>query len=769
MEKLKDRIKILQIRSGIIKTVLLQTVFALTGFLFGGISFAGGISPFATGFTAGVPYTYLLASAIGSAAGYAVFFGLIDCLRFVTAIFIICLLRLSIDTKLEKNKVLLSSALMSLLITFAASLCVFLAVGESGTFIIMCLCESLISCAFACFTVRASSVPEKVKNKAVINSADTAAAVFFLCVLLLSLDRFTVAGFSAARMTGYFAVMLFAFSKKEAASAVAGICCALALGFNEEHPELMCAYILSGIATGTVSAHGKLPVASSLVLSSLLAVILRGTAETAVISVTEAVIPAVIFACIPKKHITAFPEILMPLNREINISEKEDSAFILKRSAKAVKDIARSVEAVTEFLGKSAKNSPNNLSLAVKEDICKECTKYSFCWNNCEDITKKAFTDAERSVMKNERLLYDELPERISLICRMPEKLADSFNRAYCMHLSRLVAQSEIADIKKAAALSFFCAGELLEDAAENISSPLRRDSGTEAALFPFFTSKEFEVNGINALISPEGKRTVQVYCRRVPLISDMPSLLEEMYELTGTVYLPPVADEYSKEGTVLSFCEEGKLRIDYHTAAHTGANEKYSGDTVKCFYDGTGYFYTVLSDGMGSGARAAVDSVMTCILLSRLMRAGFSPENALSAVNCALLVKAEEETLSTLDILRLNLNTGKAEFFKAGAAFSVIKKAEKTLVVEKSSMPLGILSDTAFQKSEIMLGNNDTVFIISDGAAVITPTGFKELINSNKTADAKKLAELAKEKALTLSPAGKHDDITVTCIKIKT
>ena len=82
--------------------------------------------------------------------------------------------------------------------------------------------------------------------------------------------------------------------------------------------------------------------------------------------------------------------------------------------------------------------------------------------------------------------------------------------------------------------------------------------------------------------------------------------------------------------------------------------------------------------------------------------------------------------------------------------------------------MPLGILSEAVPQKSETTLGSHDTVFIISDGAAVISPSDFKELILNNKNASTEELSEKAIEKALENSPAGKHDDITVVTIRIK-
>lgn len=765
MEKLKEKLITANIfNTELMKSFALQALSLFGGFIFGGISFAGGLSPFGTGFIAGVPFTYLISASVGAAGGYALFFGLLDSLRFIAAVFVICLLRLGLEQKAE-GKTLLSAGLSALIISFVSSLGVSLALGESAIFIIMCLSESLISCAFACFTVRAVTVPEKLRTGLHINTADTLAAVFFAAAVLLGGDRFGIFGFSLSRITAFFAIMLFAVMKKGTASALAGICCALALGFNEDRPEAMTAYLISGLSSGLLSLHGKIPVAASIVLSSLLAVILRGQADTAMISISEAVISALLFAAVPKKTLMSLIKTVTPEN---STAENNAAVFALKRSAKAVRDIASSVEAVTAFLGKSTDKTKEKLSLTVKEELCSTCPKYEFCWINNEALTKKAFAEAENKVRENERLLYDDIPERITLLCKSPARLGEAFSRAYSMHIAELLALNEINDAKKTAAKSFLCAGDLIEDAVKTLDSPDKRDTETEELLSPFFEKKGFSLHGLHAAVNSCGKKAFQLYAGNVPLISDMNTLLEEIYELTGTLYLPPVVDEYSKEGTVLSFTEEGEYSVEYHTASHTGAGEKYSGDTAKCFYDGTGYFYAVLSDGMGSGGRAAVDSVMTCILLSRLMRAGFSPEAALGTVNCALLLKSGEETLSTLDIMRFDINSGKAEFFKAGAAFSVIKKRDKTLIVEKSSMPLGILTDTLFEKSEIELSAGDTIMIISDGAAVIPPTMYKEILTVNKTAEPKRLAEAAVEKALALSPIGKHDDITVTCIRIR-
>lgn len=769
MEKLKKRLNMLKTGNiPIIKNVILQGTVLIINFLFGGISFAGGISPFATGFTAGVMSKYMISASVGAAIGYAVFFGVFDSLRFVAAICLILLLRLGFEEKLTKHKMLFS-VLVAIITSFIASLAVFIAVGGENSYLILCFSEALISGAFSCFTVRISEVAVLRKKGAYFAPTDIISTVFFGCILLLSLERLSFFGFSPARFIAYFIIMMFALCGKESASSIAGICSAITLGFNEQHPQLMLSYILTGLITGLTGVYGKVPVALSLIVSSVLSLILKGSAETALTAMAEAALAGVVFVALPEKLLFSAVNAVLPLSRDTFSEEKGRSLrFILKRSAKAVRDISSTVCSVSKVLQKTDKPKIEDIPSQVREDICKGCTKYDFCWNKCKELTQKAFDKTNKTLFENEKIITEDLPDRLTIVCRMPDKISESFNRVYYEYLAKLVARQEIFDAKLSAARQFYSLGAILDDASENLCNIPDSDPQQSLSLMPVFREMGFSVAGISAYTALNGKSTLQVYCENVPVLRDTEKLLENIYEVTGKYYQTPVADEYSKDGTVLSFCEETRFTAEYHASSHTGAGEEFCGDTAQCFFDGTGNFYVVLSDGMGTGSRAAVDSVMTCSLMSRLMRAGFSPECALEAVNCALLVKSGDETLSTLDIMKLELETGNVTFYKAGAAFSVIKKSEKTLVVEKSSMPLGILGETAFEKSEITLSDGDIIFIISDGAAVIPHITFKELIQNNKNADTKILSGKVVQKALEMSLSGKHDDITVVCVKIK-
>ena len=71
----------------------------------------------------------------------------------------------------------------------------------------------------------------------------------------------------------------------------------------------------------------------------------------------------------------------------------------------------------------------------------------------------------------------------------------------------------------------------------------------------------------------------------------------------------------------------------------------------------------------MLSEIRGVVDGNLAAELTARLLKAGFTAELAARLVNVALALKSEDESGATLDLISVDLYTGTARLFKAGAA----------------------------------------------------------------------------------------------------
>ena len=122
------------------------------------------------------------------------------------------------------------------------------------------------------------------------------------------------------------------------------------------------------------------------------------------------------------------------------------------------------------------------------------------------------------------------------------------------------------------------------------------------------------------------------------------------------------------------------------------------------------------LSDGMGSGEKACGDSERVIELLERFLEAGFSKSMAVEMINSTLVVRAEEQNMSTLDICDIDLYDGTVEFLKAGASYTFIKRDDYVEPVFSAALPLGIFyqMDTEIQTRRLQEG--DYIIMLSDG-----------------------------------------------------
>ncbi len=120
-----------------------------------------------------------------------------------------------------------------------------------------------------------------------------------------------------------------------------------------------------------------------------------------------------------------------------------------------------------------------------------------------------------------------------------------------------------------------------------------------------------------------------------------------------------------------------------------------------------------ILCDGMGTGRPAAVDGNLAAELTARLLKAGFTAELAARLVNVALALKSDEESGATLDLVSVDLYTGTARLFKAGAAPGFLVHGGKARAVGEASLPMGILGGVSGQSRVVHLAAGDYVVLV--------------------------------------------------------
>lgn len=151
--------------------------------------------------------------------------------------------------------------------------------------------------------------------------------------------------------------------------------------------------------------------------------------------------------------------------------------------------------------------------------------------------------------------------------------------------------------------------------------------------------------------------------------------------------------------------------------ASIAGEREDVSGDTAIAFESADGHFYSMISDGMGSGKEAKETSSLVADFMSRALE--FSPEGqtVLKILNHTVRHK-HRECSATVDLFSVDLYRGDAEFLKSGAAASYVKRGSSIFRIKSKTAPLGLMKNVDAERIKIDLEGEDYIIMLSDGIA---------------------------------------------------
>ncbi len=216
---------------------------------------------------------------------------------------------------------------------------------------------------------------------------------------------------------------------------------------------------------------------------------------------------------------------------------------------------------------------------------------------------------------------------------------------------------------------------------------------------------------------------------------------------------------------------EPGRYRVT--TGWASAAKERVSGDTAAVLPLPGGRVALVLSDGMGTGSRAAGDSAATVRYLERLLTAGFAVDVAVKTVNSLLLLKLPEESFTTVDMAVIDTATGEAEFLKVGAVPSFVKRQREVATIKAASLPVGIMQQVEIEPVRWLVAPGDVIVLVSDGVVEVPGRGGERdawlagFLRRLPDCPPQELAERILRQAAELAGPYPRDDMTVLVARV--
>ncbi|MBR5140269.1 MAG: SpoIIE family protein phosphatase, partial [Clostridia bacterium] len=225
---------------------------------------------------------------------------------------------------------------------------------------------------------------------------------------------------------------------------------------------------------------------------------------------------------------------------------------------------------------------------------------------------------------------------------------------------------------------------------------------------------------------------------------------------------------EYFRRGDMALFKAMGAAAYSAKCATSRGVGRRgeVSGDSALYFSTDT-EFYSVISDGMGSGRAARESADLVTAYLSDMLSAGVSQSSAISSLS-AILRSREGESTASVDIFSLDLVRGDATFVKCGAAPSFVKRGSSIFRMRSESAPIGLLASIDAEKIRVEIKPGDIVVMLSDGVAscVEDSAWLLTFMSENDPIDLQKYADEIIKRAALHRPDG--DDMTVSVIKVE-
>lgn len=200
--------------------------------------------------------------------------------------------------------------------------------------------------------------------------------------------------------------------------------------------------------------------------------------------------------------------------------------------------------------------------------------------------------------------------------------------------------------------------------------------------------------------------------------------------------------------------------------------NERISGDNFSMEEYQQSQVVMMIADGMGSGEQACRDSQAVIEFMERFLEAGFQKEKAFAMVNGAIASQNGCCNLTTLDICDVNLLTGEAEFIKAGAAPSFIRRGRRVDEISADTLPLGSMEALSPLTQGMRLADADMLVMVSDGISdAVGNEGadrLKEVISRSRTSNPKEMSDHILQYAINCQGGRIRDDMTVLACSVK-
>jgi len=757
----------------------------IVGFLLGRAGMLEGMSPFAAAFFGVVLY---LRRELAFWAAMSVVAGSFWALEPLPAL--ICA-EVAIIYLLYRGLVLYEKAELSHapVVVFAGTLLVRLfdtLLGDNPTWLpyVLTLVEAGLAFILTMLFIHALPVLTRSRKTTQLRHEEWVGIAILLACVLTGMTGWTVYGIAVVSVLTRYFVLLAAFVGGPALGTSAGVVAGMILSLSNMGAVSEIGLLaFGGLMAGLIREGGRAAAVFGMILGTSVLALYDGDSAVTMTS-TWATVAASALLLLTPRSVTESISRYVPgttnyaqNQREYAQKVRDLTAERVERFSEVFRQLSRSFRQITQA-GEDARQSKDvdHFVSAVQERACNSCHRRGTCWEGQFFQTYKLMTDMMSAIEAEPELKAGHMPKAWSRVCVKTPQVLDIMKRQYDTYRHDLHWRQQLQDSRYLVADQLSGVSQVMDDLVKEIRRESKQMDYQEGQIRDALDRLGLAIQGIDIISLEEGHVEIEMVhafrsgydeCRKMiaPLLSE---ILGESVTVSNEKGGVPAAHL-----TTVTFGSAKAFEVETGVAGAAKDGGLLSGDSFSMVELGNGKFAVALSDGMGNGARARMESSAALSMLEQLLQSGIDERLAVKSVNSVLLLRSPDEMFATVDLALIDLYSAHATMLKIGSTPSFIKRGREIIPIAANNLPIGILQDIEIDLLRVQLQPGDTLIMMTDGIldspghALNKEQWMKRVLQELEADDPQELADALLDTALRQYPGGVQDDMTVIVTKI--
>ncbi len=395
--------------------------------------------------------------------------------------------------------------------------------------------------------------------------------------------------------------------------------------------------------------------------------------------------------------------------------------------------------------------------------FCPTCAQNRLCWEQEYGSTVDVLGKLTIELHSAGRTSVETVPDYLRSRCPQMPLILDEINRG----CARLWSDTAARERTECFAVDYEAVSAILAETLAAEQADYRIDDALTERVRG--TAKRLGLGAQGILVY--GERRKQILAEGIDLGRaglGAEDLRRAFADACGFALTPPALS--IRDGRIsMRLCTARRYGVESVRRSAAATADEACGDSIHTFGGGENdFFYALLSDGMGSGREAALTSRLCTVFLEKMLSSGNRKETALRLLNSFVRAKGIECS-ATVDLMELDLITGRAGFIKSGAAPSYVRRDGNLFKLQSKTVPIGIMRALDAEQLCFDVQEGDVIVMLSDGIA----QSFEESVwlldllscGWPEDDDLSRAAELILEGAA--QQGGRPDDKSVALIRI--